>query len=104
MATYRNRKCVIYLHHRRDHDGDVLFYFLDVQDGDDAKVMQSSPIERIRRSYSAVIDPEGCGNLARYIISTQNTDYQVQMPVQRAAHLAGLLAAIAPGLNQRSTT
>jgi hypothetical protein len=82
----RTRKHVQYLHHTRDADGDVIFYFVDPQMGDE--VRQSSPVVGLRRLPSPVLDVQGSGDLVKYLIATQNTDYEVQLPHQKAAHLA----------------
>jgi hypothetical protein len=82
---------VVYLHHTRDRDGDVVFYFLERERGGD-QPLQSSPIVSIKRGVSAVLDVKGRGNLGRYTLVTQNTEYEVQMPHDKADHLARELA------------
>ena len=85
------RKPVIYLHHTRDADGDVIFFFIDPRDPG-AAVRQSSPVRSLRRASSAVLDLHGHGSLATYILATANSEYQVQLPRDTANHLAAELA------------
>jgi hypothetical protein len=80
------RKQVRYLHHTRDTDGDVIFYFLDPLK-EEAGIMQSSPIVGIATVRSAVLDVTNHGRLGKYVIVTQNTAYEVQMPADKADHL-----------------
>jgi hypothetical protein len=87
MPTDQPPRNVIYLHHTRDHDGDVVFYFLDHERAGE-EPMQSSPITGIRRYLSAVLDLDGHGSLTRYLLTTKNTEYLVQMPRDKADHLA----------------
>jgi len=96
MLTYRTRKSVVYLHHTRDRDGDLIFYFTDAQHIADGTFLQSSPLVGIRRSWSAVLDHQGRGNLGKYILATRNTEYEVQMPHDKAAHLALELGVALP--------
>jgi hypothetical protein len=87
MVASIRRKQVLYVHHTRDADGDVVFYFVDARDAGRA-LRQSSPVVSLRRLLSAVFDPQGRGNLAKYLIVTQNSEYEVQMPRDKAQHLA----------------
>jgi hypothetical protein len=80
------RKQVRYLHHTRDTDGDVIFYFLDPLK-EEADMMQSSPVVGIAPVRSAVLDVASHGRLGKYVILTQNTAYEVQMPADKADHL-----------------
>jgi hypothetical protein len=93
MSPINRRKYAVYLGHRCDLDGDVLFYFRDLAVGAGDKVFQSSPVQGIRRLRSPVIDQHGNGRLARYIIETENSEYEVQMPVEAARHLGSQLGA-----------
>ena len=61
-------------------------------------MLQSSPITNLRRIPSAVIDGCGHGHIARYRITTQNTEYEVQMPWDKADHLAKELGLTLPEL------
>jgi hypothetical protein len=85
-STPQFRKQVQYLHHTRDANGDVIFFFKEPIKKD-AGVMQSSPILAIAGSSSAVLDVAEHGRLGKYVIKTQNTIYEVQMPVDKADHL-----------------
>jgi hypothetical protein len=87
MVTFRIRRSVVYRHHTRDRDGDVILYFLDMRIGGGRALLQSSPVVAIRKSPSAVLDRTGRGGLGKYLISTRHTDYEVQMPHDRAEHL-----------------
>jgi hypothetical protein len=95
MST-RDRRQVVYLHHTRDKDGDVILYFVD-RPHTGEQVMQSSPVTAIRRLSSAVIDLEGHGAMAKYLISTAHTDYEVQMAKDKADHLATEVGGTIPG-------
>jgi hypothetical protein len=88
MMALNKRQCVVYVHHTRDRDGDVILYFTDMRNDSGQAPFQSSPVVSIRRSTSAVLDRNGQGGLGKYIITTQNTDYEVQMPHELAKHLA----------------
>jgi hypothetical protein len=88
MVAIRKRQCVVYVHHTRDSDGDVILYFRDMRICGGHALVQSSPIVSIRRGTSAVVDRQGQGGLGKYIITTQHTEYDVQMPHDRADHLA----------------
>jgi hypothetical protein len=90
MPTSKVRKNVFYLHHTRDRDGDVVFIFLDREHSGEEPV-QSSPVTGIRRFMTATLDLKGKGNLSRYLITTQNTEYAVEMTRDRADHLAAEL-------------
>jgi hypothetical protein len=80
-------RAVHYLHHTRDPDGDVVFFFNEA--GPAAQEpKQSSPILWIRRKRTATIDRGGNGALCRYAIHTQNSLYEVQIPRDKADHLA----------------
>jgi hypothetical protein len=87
MAASEAPKPVVYLHHTRDRDGEVVFFFLDRERNGD-EPLQSSPVNTIRRCRSAVLDLKGHGSLGRYLITTQNTLYEVQLPLDKADHLA----------------
>ena len=52
---------VNYLHHTRDRDGDVIFYFSDPLNFGDAAVLTSSPVTGMRRVLSGVVDAQGGG-------------------------------------------
>ena len=90
MSPPKMRRSVIYLHHTPDRDGDVGFYFLDQERGGD-EPLRSSPVTGIRRFLSASLDLKGRAGLSRYIITTQNTEYQVDMAREKADHLAAEL-------------
>lgn len=81
-------RAVTYLHHTRDAEGDVVFFFTDAAAADRQAVLQSSPVQGLRRVATAVIDRRGHGDLARYRITTEHTEYDVQMPADKADHLA----------------
>jgi hypothetical protein len=98
VARPQTRKAVTYLHHTRDRDGDVIFYFLDPERPTGNQVMQSSPVLGLSRCLSAVLDPEGRGNVGKYIITTQNTCYEVQMPRDKAEHLLREVGVPKPSL------
>jgi hypothetical protein len=98
MPAPRKRRIVLYLHHTRDRDGEVIFYFHDPQIGVNGAVMQSSPVVHIRRSFSAVLDRHGRGDQGKYIICTTNTDYEVQMSREKGEHLAMELGVRLPGM------
>jgi hypothetical protein len=87
MTASEAPKNVIYLHHTRDRDGEVVFYFLDHERSGE-EPLQSSPVCSIRRCHSAVLDLSGHGSLGRYHIATQNTLYEVQLSLDKADHLA----------------
>jgi hypothetical protein len=93
MAKTETPKAVVYLHHTRDRDGEVVFFFLDREKSGD-EPLQSSPVRNLRRSRSAVLDLKGHGSLGRYLISTQNHVYEVQLPLDKADHLAQELGGI----------
>ena len=84
----KTRRIVLYVHHSRDRDGDIVFFFKDMQIGGGHALVQSSPVVSIRRSRSAVLDLRGRGGLGKYLIETQRSLYEVQMPHDRAEHLA----------------
>ena len=90
-------RSVHYLHHTRDNDGDVIFYFSDgsTGEGGGAAVLKSSPITALRRLQSGVVDRGGLGK-TRYILRTQNNDYLVYMTQDHAAHLARELGVALP--------
>jgi hypothetical protein len=88
MTTVRQKKCVLYLHHTRDADGDMIFFFVDPSRGPAGTVLQSSPILGIRRASSAVLDLLGDGQQGKYVILTDHSAYEVQMPRAKAEHLA----------------
>jgi hypothetical protein len=87
MAASEAPKSVVYLHHTRDKDGDVVFFFLD-REKSGTEPVRSSPVLGIRRCHSAVLDVKGHGRMGRYVVTTQNTVYEVQMPLDKADHLA----------------
>jgi len=68
---------VTYLHHTRDQDGDVVFYFTDRT----AEVHQSSPLVKL-----VCLATEGVQ--ARCVLCTQNNNYEAQIPLEKAEHLA----------------
>jgi hypothetical protein len=84
MEPGRSTRSVVYVHHTRDRDGDVILYFTDPKAGDRRTTMQSSPVLGLRRVYEAALT----GDVARYIVSTRNTDYDLHMPREKAHHLA----------------
>jgi hypothetical protein len=83
----RTQQAVHDIHHTRCQNGSVVLYYRDPRQGDGAPAQQSEPVKSVKRSRSATIDQSGQGNLARYVISTQATDYELSMPVARAEHL-----------------
>jgi hypothetical protein len=85
VSTARNP--VLYMHHTRDADGDVVFFFVHPRDAG-RSLRKSSPVVGLRRLLSAVHDPDGRGNLAKYLIVTRNSEYEVQMSRDTAQHLA----------------
>jgi hypothetical protein len=87
MAPSEGPKNVVYLHHTRDRDGEVVFFFLDHERSAE-EPLQSSPVTSIRRCHSAVVDRAGHGALGRYQIATQNTLYEVQLPLDKTDHIA----------------
>ncbi len=90
-----NRRSVQYLHHTRDPDGDIIFYFSDPQTNPDGAVEKSSPVVAMRRVANGVVDRGGSG-LARYILTTQNSEYEIQMVRDKASHLAMELGIALP--------
>jgi hypothetical protein len=84
----KTARWVEYLHHTRDSDGEVIFYFVDPTSGDDRPALKSSPVKGLRRLPGAVIEGRGRGCLARYRITTLNSEYEVQMAADKADHLA----------------
>jgi hypothetical protein len=87
MTVSTPRKLVLYVHHTRDTDGDIILLFTDPRDAG-RSLRKSSQVVSLRRLLSAVHDPQGRGNLAKYLIVTQNSEYEVQMPRDTAEHLA----------------
>jgi hypothetical protein len=77
---------VTYLHHTRDADGDVILHFVDPTKQSPER-MQTSPVQRVKPIPSPIIDLGKRGPLGRYLIATQNTEYEVQMPRAAAEHL-----------------
>lgn len=89
MQPTRLRRTVLYLHHTRDADGDVVFYFVDPTRCGDGEFLQSSPVVRLRRLSGPVLERDQVqAGRGKYLIVTQNTDYEVQLSHERAAHLA----------------
>jgi hypothetical protein len=82
----KGKRRVTYLHHTRDADGDVVLHFVDPTKNSPER-MQTSPVQRVKPIPSPVIDLTKRGPLGRYLITTQNTDYEVQMPRAAAEHL-----------------
>jgi hypothetical protein len=78
------------LDHARDADGDVVFLFLDWHDGA-GQWQLSSPIKGIRRLHSAVLALQQPENAALYVISTQNSQYQVRLTQDQARKILQLL-------------
>lgn len=76
------RKRVTYLHHTRDTDGDVVFFF---KEGDGPSV-QSSPITSVQRSRIKPTFATG-RTMALYVVTTQNSTYEVLLPKDVAEHL-----------------
>ena len=62
----------------------MILFFTDPQGADRRITMQSSPVVSLRRVYDGV----PAGDLGRYIVSTSNTDYDLQIPREKAHHLA----------------
>ena len=90
MSVAMTCKYVHYLHHTCDADGNVIFFFVDPRDKVGVRY-RSSPVRALRRTGSTVLDLQGRGNLGKYLIVTQNSEYEVQMPCERAEHLAAQL-------------
>lgn len=99
MSATRVPKPVLYVHHTRDADGDVVCFFVDPQDPA-GELRQSSPVARLRMAGSAVLDRAGRDDLGKYVLSTQNSDYEVQLSHERAEHLAWELGQVLPGRPQ----
>jgi hypothetical protein len=87
MMTIKKRQSVVYVHHTRDCDGDVILYFRDTRTPGGQPPLQSSPVISIRRSPSAVVDCAGRGGLGKYILTTQNSDYEIQIAHDLARHI-----------------
>jgi hypothetical protein len=85
--TSRPRREVIYVHHTKDQDGDVVLRFRDLTAGDPSALFVSSPIVGVKRLYAAVFDAAGRGDLASVLVSTTRTDYATTMPVRLFEHL-----------------
>jgi hypothetical protein len=96
MLAPRPRKLVQYLHHTRVRDGDVVFFFVDPHMGNNLR--QSSRVVGLRRLPGPVLDVQGSGDLIKCLIATLNTDYEVQLPHQKADHLAVELGLSGPDL------
>ncbi|HKI38751.1 MAG TPA: hypothetical protein VKA46_43280 [Gemmataceae bacterium] len=90
------KKPVVYLHHTRDGDGDVILFFIDPRVCPAGTHLQSSPVLGIRRSSSAIIDLRGDGQVGKYVIVTENSTYELQMPRAKAEHLARELGGALP--------
>jgi hypothetical protein len=90
-------RSVHYLHHTRDNDGDVIFYFSDgsTEEGGGLAVLGSSPITALCRLRSGVVDRGGLGK-TRYVLRTRNNDYLLYLTQDHAAHLARELGVALP--------
>jgi hypothetical protein len=86
MTSEISPRMVVYLHHTR-LDGEVVIFFRD-PDRAGEEPLCSSPVRELKRRHSAAVDLTGHGDLARYLIFTENSIYEVQMPRDRADHLA----------------
>jgi hypothetical protein len=93
MASSRPRK-IVWVHHLElDRDGDLICYY-DVTCGASARYRyQSSPVAGIRKAGSAIIEQAAGCTEGNYIIATQSTDYEVQLPQQVAAQIEAILLA-----------
>lgn len=81
----RQRREVVYRHHSRDSDGDVVLFFIDLAEPEN--LLKSSPVISIERSYAAIFDAKGHGDLASVVISTRQTAYTTTMPLRLFEHL-----------------
>jgi hypothetical protein len=79
------RRRVNYLHHTRDSDGNVILYFSLPPS---VEVYQSSAVRGIARLDLGATGPGGYRGRARYVVSTENSAYEVEMPLATADHLA----------------
>lgn len=73
-------KRVLYIHHSRLADRDLVFLFKDPSICNGDELVRSSAIKSLRRYGSSF------GN--SYVITTESSDYLVQMSLGRADHLA----------------
>jgi hypothetical protein len=86
-ATTLPRREVVYVHHTRDKDLDVLLLFRDLTSPDPAALIRSSPVLAVRRTLAAVFDAEGRGDLVSVEVNTANTTYTLTMPWRLFLHL-----------------
>jgi hypothetical protein len=87
----RRRRVVQYRRHTRLPDGSVVLLFTDPTAEDPSAVHRSSPVVGVRRCFTPTLDTEGHGDLASFIVATENSEYQVQMRTAAQAHLAAEL-------------
>jgi hypothetical protein len=86
----RPRRVVQYRHHTRLPDG-VVPLFVDPSGEDSVAVHCSSPVVGVRRIFASVLDAAGRGDLASFIVATENTECVVKMPVAAEEYLAAEL-------------
>jgi hypothetical protein len=88
-ALLSHHKAVLYLHHTRDTDGEVIFYF---REGNvDGEPLRSSPILAIKKVVSGGSIASG-RSLAPFHIVTRNSVYEVVLGHDTAEHLAREIA------------
>jgi hypothetical protein len=90
----RPRRLVQYRHHTRLPDGSVVLLFTDPSAEDPSAVHRSSPVVGVRRCFTPTLDSVGHGDLASFIVATENSEYQVQMRMGAQAHLAAELVVV----------
>ena len=87
MSPQRPVVPVVYRHHTRDPDGDIILYFVDNRQ-DPGALVKSSPVVSIKRATYVALDTGLDGQVGKYLVSTQNTIYEVAMSRAQAEHLA----------------
>lgn len=91
MPATRTRRRAIYIRHIQDQDGDLILHFVDPIRCPRGTFLSSSPVVGIRRVLSAVLDTQDDQSLSRYLVSTENSDYEVEMRRSEAVDLAAAL-------------
>lgn len=81
----RQRREVVYRHHSRDSDGDVVLFFVNLSEPEN--LLKSSPVLAVERTYAAIFDAKGYGDLTSVVIITRQTVYNTTMPLRLFEHL-----------------
>jgi hypothetical protein len=63
---------------------------------EDRTPIQASPVVAIRKSTSTVLDRHGRGGLGKYVITTQNSEYEVYLTRGQAEQLVREMHARSP--------